>query len=168
MVPGALAYTWLGYAGREAMAGDDAALRYGLMGLGLLAAVAFASRLLRRFKTGGTLRWIEVEELAPRLAAPGAIAVIDVRGPDELAGLLSHITGARNVPLAELQRRMTELTSLTDTPVVLVCQTDRRSGRAAALLDAAGFRNVRVLRGGMVRWNEVGLPVVDRLAPDRA
>ena len=30
MAPGTLAYTWLGYAGREAIAGNDAAIRYGL------------------------------------------------------------------------------------------------------------------------------------------
>jgi uncharacterized membrane protein YdjX (TVP38/TMEM64 family) len=57
MVPGAVAYTWLGHAGREAMAGNDAAIRYGLLGLGLLAAVAFVPRLLQRFKDGVALRW---------------------------------------------------------------------------------------------------------------
>jgi 3-mercaptopyruvate sulfurtransferase SseA len=30
------------------------------------------------------------------------------------------------------------------------------------MLDGAGFRDVSVLRGGMVRWNEAGLPVADR------
>jgi 3-mercaptopyruvate sulfurtransferase SseA len=30
------------------------------------------------------------------------------------------------------------------------------------VLDAAGFRDVRVLRGGMVRWTDTGLPVADR------
>src|SRR5262245_28530925 len=67
MVPGALAYTWLGYAGREAIVGNDAAIRYGLMGLALLAAVVFVPRLLRRFNSEETVRWIEVGELAPRL-----------------------------------------------------------------------------------------------------
>jgi uncharacterized membrane protein YdjX (TVP38/TMEM64 family) len=50
MAPGTLAYTWLGHAGRQALAGDEAAIRYGLVGLALLAAVAFVPRLLRRFK----------------------------------------------------------------------------------------------------------------------
>jgi uncharacterized membrane protein YdjX (TVP38/TMEM64 family)/rhodanese-related sulfurtransferase len=159
MAPGALAYTWLGYAGREAMAGNDAAIHYGLMGLGLLAAVAFVPRLLRRFKSEGTVRWIEVGELAPRLAGAKAIAVIDVRGPDELSGPLGHIAGARNIPLPELPRRVGELRALTETPVVLVCKTDKRSASAAAMLDAAGFRDISVLRGGMMRWNEAGLPV---------
>src|SRR6516162_6594883 len=162
MVPGTLAYTWLGYAGREAMAGNNTAIRYGLMGLGLLAAVAFVPRLLRRFRSEGTVRWIEVGELAPRLAGAGDIAVIDVRGPDEFSGPLSHIANARNVPLPELPRRVAELRSLTETPVVLVCKTDKRSASAAVMLDVAGFQDVFVLRGGMVRWNEAGFPVADR------
>jgi uncharacterized membrane protein YdjX (TVP38/TMEM64 family)/rhodanese-related sulfurtransferase len=159
MAPGALAYTWLGYAGREAMAGNDAAIRYGLLGLGLLAAAAFVPRLLRRFRSEGTVRWMEVAELAPRMAGGAAVAVVDVRGPEEFSGPLGHIAGSRNVPLPELQRRVAELGVFTETPVVLVCKTDKRSASAAAVLDAAGFRDVSVLRGGMVRWNEAGLPV---------
>ena len=164
MVPGTLAYTWLGHAGREAMAGNDTAIRYGLLGLGLLAAIAFVPRLLQRFKNEGTVRWIEVGELAPRLDGREAVAVIDVRGPDEFSGPLGHIADARNVPLPELARRVAELGSLIETPVVLVCQTDKRSANAAAVLDAAGFRDVLVLRGGMMRWNGAGLPVADRHA----
>ena len=159
MVPGALAYTWLGYAGREAIAGNDAAIRYGLMGLGLLAAVSFVPRLLQRLKNELSVRWIEIGELVPRLDAAGTIAVIDVRGPE---GPLGHIANARNVPLPELPARVAELGSLVQTPVVLVCKTDKRSASAAAMLDAAGFRDVFVLRGGMVRWNEAGLPVANR------
>jgi uncharacterized membrane protein YdjX (TVP38/TMEM64 family)/rhodanese-related sulfurtransferase len=167
MAPGALAYAWLGHAGRAAIAGSDTAIRYALMGLALLAAAAFVPRLLRRLKSEETVRWIEVGELARRLARPEAIAVIDVRGPDEFAGPLGHIANARNLPLPELPHRVAELGSLTETPVVLVCKTDRRSASAAAVLDAAGFRDVFVLRGGMVRWNETGLPVADRLSQPR-
>jgi len=50
MVPGTLAYTWLGHAGREAAAGNMAAIRYGLIALALLAAIAFLPRLLRRLR----------------------------------------------------------------------------------------------------------------------
>src|SRR5262249_32015729 len=102
---------------------------------------------------------IEVGELAPRLAG---FAVIDVRGRDEFTGPLGHISNARNLPLGELPRRIGELGSLTDQPVVLVCRTDKRSASAAALLSDAGFRKVLVLRGGMERWNEAGLPIADR------
>ncbi|MBO0741133.1 MAG: VTT domain-containing protein [Hyphomicrobiaceae bacterium] len=159
MMPGALAYAWLGYAGREALAGNDVAIRYGLMSLALLAAVGFLPRLWRRFKSEETVRWIEVGELASRLYGSDAIAVFDVRGPDEFVGPLGHIPNARNVPLAELPHRIHELGSFSEAPVVLVCRTDKRSASAAALLEEAGFRDITVLRGGMVRWNEAGLPV---------
>ncbi|MPZ30235.1 MAG: TVP38/TMEM64 family protein [Rhodospirillales bacterium] len=53
MAPGTLAYTWLGHAGREALVGDDSAIRYGLVALALLAAVAFLARLVRRIRAAG-------------------------------------------------------------------------------------------------------------------
>jgi len=56
MAPGTIAYTWLGHAGREALAGDAAAVRYGVPGLGLLVAIAFLPRLLRRLR-GGMQPW---------------------------------------------------------------------------------------------------------------
>jgi uncharacterized membrane protein YdjX (TVP38/TMEM64 family)/rhodanese-related sulfurtransferase len=162
MAPGTLAYTWLGYAGREAIAGNDAAIRYCLVGLALFAAVAFLPRLVRRLRSDNLTHWIEVRELAARLGGAEDITVIDVRGPDEFEGPLGHIPTARNLPMSELPGRVQKLSSLTEKPVVLVCRTDKRSSSAAALLGNAGFRDVLVLRGGMVNWNEVGLPVVGR------
>lgn len=51
MAPGAIAYTYLGYAGREAAAGNAGLIRNGLIALGLLATVAFLPRLVRRLRT---------------------------------------------------------------------------------------------------------------------
>lgn len=56
MAPGTLAFTWLGYAGREAAAGDFAAIRYGLLALALLAAIAFLPRLASRLRKRETPR----------------------------------------------------------------------------------------------------------------
>lgn len=50
MAPGTVAYTWLGHAGREAALGNTAAIRYGLIALALLAAIAFLPRLVRRLR----------------------------------------------------------------------------------------------------------------------
>jgi len=50
MAPGAIAYTYLGYAGRQAAAGTAGAIRNGFIALGLLAAVAFLPRLVRRMR----------------------------------------------------------------------------------------------------------------------
>ena len=109
MVPGTVAYTWLGYAGREAAAGNAAAIRYGLIGLALLAAIAFLPRLVRRLRSEEAPQWIEVNELASRLKGSSGIVVIDVRGPDEFTGPLGHIAGAKNLPVGELPDRLHEL-----------------------------------------------------------
>ena len=168
MAPGTLAYTWLGHAGREAFAGDEAAIRYGLIGLALLAAVAFLPRLVRRMRGETTPGWIEVDELANRLKGGNPIAVIDVRGPDEYTGPLGHIADALNLPVGELASRLIEINALKERPVILVCRTDKRSANAATLLRDAGFGDVRVLRGGMERWNQSGLPAEGRTARAQA
>ncbi len=50
MLPAAFAYTYLGYAGREALAGGEGLIQKGLLALGLLALVAFLPRLVRRLQ----------------------------------------------------------------------------------------------------------------------
>ena len=158
MAPGTIAYTWLGYAGSEALAGNATAIRYGLIALALLAAVAFLPRLVRRLRGGAQPRWIEAAELGARLQDSSSI-VIDVRGPDEFAGELGHIAASVNLPVNELPRRLSEINALKQRPVILVCRTDKRSATASTLLRDAGFQDVRVLRGGMVEWNRRGYPV---------
>jgi uncharacterized membrane protein YdjX (TVP38/TMEM64 family)/rhodanese-related sulfurtransferase len=162
MAPGTLAYTWLGHAGRAALAGHDTALRFGLPAVGLLVALGLLPRLVRRLRGSEPPQWIDVDELAGRLERGRGPAVIDVRGPDEFVGPLGHIAGARNLPVGELPQRLKELDALKREAIVLVCRTDRRSSNAAALLREAGFRDVRVLRGGMMQWNQAGRPVEDR------
>lgn len=163
MVPGTLAYAWLGHAGREALTGKDAAIRYGLIALAILAAIAFLPRLVRRLRGGAAPRRIDVTDLVNRIK-DRSVAVIDVRGPDEFRGPLGHIAEARNVPVDELPRRLRELGTLRDKLVVLACRTDKRSAKASALLRDAGFRDISVLQGGMELWNQRGLPVEDRVA----
>jgi uncharacterized membrane protein YdjX (TVP38/TMEM64 family)/rhodanese-related sulfurtransferase len=157
MVPGAAAYTWLGYAGRGALSGEANAVRYGLLALGLLATIAVLPRLIGRLRR--SFAWIEADELKRRLDRGDAVAVIDVRGTDEFTGPLGHITSARNIPIAEFNSRLAELGGLERTPIVLVCRTDKRSATAAQTLRAAGFTQISVLRRGMEQWNAAGLPI---------
>ncbi len=156
MAPGALAYTWLGYAGREALGGDASAIRYGVLALALLATIAFVPRLIRRLR-GGPVSWAAIDDLHARLGAADAPFVLDVRGTDEFSGPHGHIPGAVNIPLDELDDRLDELTEAMQGAIIAVCRTDRRSALAARLLAESGARDVRVLRGGMVAWNEAGL-----------
>jgi uncharacterized membrane protein YdjX (TVP38/TMEM64 family) len=156
MLPGAVAYTYLGYAGREAAAGSEGAIRKALLALGLLALVVFLPSLIRRLRRAPMLA---VAELKRKLDAGEDLLVLDVRSARDFRGEQGHIAGAHNIPLEELATRMAELETHRRQPIALVCRTDKRSATAAALLSAKGFAKVRVTRGGMTEWNRSGYPV---------
>lgn len=159
MAPGALAYTWLGYAGREALGGNGSAIRYGLLALGLLAAIAFLPRLIKRLRASSVV-WIEPKDMLGMAASGAPLAIVDVRGADEFTGPLGHIPGAINIPLAELGARRDGFPGKPGAVIALVCRTDRRSATAARQLRNSGLADARVLRGGMERWNSLGFEVV--------
>jgi uncharacterized membrane protein YdjX (TVP38/TMEM64 family) len=50
MAPSTVVYTWIGVAGREAIAGDTDNLRYALLALGLLAVMLMLPRFYKRMK----------------------------------------------------------------------------------------------------------------------
>ena len=84
------------------------------------------------------------------------VHVLDVRTAAEVAGELGHLEGAQLIPLDELRTRASEVP--TDKPVVVVCQTGRRSALGTLILGKAGIARVANLAGGMVTWRDAGLP----------
>ena len=159
MAPGAIAYTWLGHAGREAMVGNGSAIKYALLALGLLAAIAFLPRLFSRIKTPGT-GWISADELNTQIMDGKALTILDVRGGGEFIGPLGHICGALNIPLGDIPQRLSEISARAKDPVIVVCRTDKRSAQAVKLLKEASFHDLQVLRGGMEQWNRNGFETV--------
>lgn len=156
MLPGAIAYTYLGYAGREAVAGGEAAIQKGLLALALLAAVSFLPRLISRLRQGPVL---DVDALKLRLDGEEAPLVLDVRSDEEFNGEMGHIPGALNIPLDALSQRLSELGDDTGAAIAIVCRSDVRSHKAAALLARHGFTHLHVVRNGMSAWNRQGYPV---------
>jgi molybdopterin/thiamine biosynthesis adenylyltransferase/rhodanese-related sulfurtransferase len=88
----------------------------------------------------------------------GEAKLIDVREPHEWDE--AHLEGASHVPQAELLDRISGLVPDRSDRIVLYCRTDNRSSRAADALQDLGYENVSVMRGGIVGWQEAGLPVV--------
>jgi uncharacterized membrane protein YdjX (TVP38/TMEM64 family)/rhodanese-related sulfurtransferase len=156
MLPGAIAYTWLGYAGREALSGGEGMIRNITIALALLAAVAFLPRLVRKLREKPMQA---VDTLKKQLDAGEDVLMLDVRSAKEFAGEQGHIAGARNIPLEELPARLAELEAHKARPIRIICRTDRRSAQAARLLDEAGFADAQVIRGGMTAWHAKGWPV---------
>jgi rhodanese-related sulfurtransferase len=159
MLPGAIAYTYLGYAGREAVAGGEGLIHKSLLALALLAVAAFLPRLIVTLRRGPRL---DTGEFRRRLENGADLLVLDVRTAADFTGKQGHIEGATNIPLEELPQRLGELEDYRQHPVAIVCRTDMRSAEAARLLVKAGFADVQVVRNGMTGWLKAGLPVTRR------
>jgi glyoxylase-like metal-dependent hydrolase (beta-lactamase superfamily II)/rhodanese-related sulfurtransferase len=72
------------------------------------------------------------------------LALVDVRSPSEVAA--APLAGARNIPLAELGRALSDLEP--SQPTVVVCAGGARSAIASSVLLAAGFQDVSDVLGG--------------------
>ena len=91
-------------------------------------------------------------------SAPEDLVILDVRTPEEFAE--GHIDGATMLDfyrddfaaeLAKLDR---------DVPYVLYCRSGNRSGQARQIMDELGFTSVQDVEGGVINWQQVGLPLV--------
>ena len=82
--------------------------------------------------------------------------LIDVSEPAEYAA--GHAVGAKNVPMARLEAG-NDLPKNKALPLVVVCATGARSGRAVPALRKLGFENAHALAGGLAAWREANLPV---------
>ena len=91
---------------------------------------------------------------AQQAVTDGAL-LLDVRELQEWRA--GHAPQARHLALGQLQDRLAELP--TDTQIITVCRSGRRSAMAARLLTRHGY-TASNLTGGMNAWAAAGLPVV--------
>ena len=82
--------------------------------------------------------------------------VVDVR--EALAYGDSHLAGARNIPLAQFESRVSELEKFKNRPIV-VYGAGGDAERAVKLLKKQGFDKAAGLEGGLKAWTDAGLPV---------
>jgi rhodanese-related sulfurtransferase len=124
-----------------------------------LVAVAFVSGAMlvwpavRRGAGGASVSTLQATLLMNQKNA----LVLDVRDAAEYEK--GHLLNARNIPLGELEARSAELQKHKAKPVIVVCDTGNRSGRAAAALRKQGFEQVFTLGGGIGAWQQAGLPL---------
>ncbi|HEY5757153.1 MAG TPA: molybdopterin-synthase adenylyltransferase MoeB [Steroidobacter sp.] len=78
----------------------------------------------------------------------GKVAIVDVRSPKEFG--VSHLPGAVNIPVGDVQQRLAELPR--DQPVVFICRSGARSMTASAIATRAGLGNLAHLEGGLLGW----------------
>ena len=84
------------------------------------------------------------------------VTLIDCREPHEWVGELGHAAHAQCISQANVQAAVSGWER--DRPIAVVCHSGARSSRVALSLTEGGFTDVASVRGGMVHWNECGLP----------
>jgi molybdopterin/thiamine biosynthesis adenylyltransferase/rhodanese-related sulfurtransferase len=100
-----------------------------------------------------------IRELDPAEALQrqrGGALLVDVREAHERA--LGMAEGARGIALGELVESPAALLD-ANAEVLLICQSGKRSMRAAQALLDAGFARVASISGGTLRWQAEGLPM---------
>lgn len=78
----------------------------------------------------------------------GKVAIVDVRSASEFGA--SHLPGAVNIPVSDVERRLAEIPR--DQLVVFICRSGARSMTASAVATRAGLTNVAHLEGGLLGW----------------
>lgn len=82
--------------------------------------------------------------------------LLDVREPQEWDS--GHIADAAHIPMGQLAERLAELDPAR--PVLAICRSGQRSGRATSWLLEQGYE-AHNLEGGLLAWHAEGLPLRD-------
>jgi rhodanese-related sulfurtransferase len=83
--------------------------------------------------------------------------LLDVREDSEYKD--GHVLDSLHIPLGKLSERMGELEKFREKPIIVGCRSGHRSASACGKLRKSGFENVYNLKGGMMAWQNAGLPV---------
>ncbi|MFO7170010.1 MAG: molybdopterin-synthase adenylyltransferase MoeB [Chloroflexota bacterium] len=93
---------------------------------------------------------ITPREVAAWLEREDRPFLLDVREANEWE--IGHLPGAVRISVNELPARLNELDTARE--MVVYCRSGARSGRAVDLLRQAGFRKVKNMVGGILRWSD--------------
>lgn len=105
---------------------------------------------------GGGSREIGTLETT-RFMNAGDALVLDIRDTGEFNG--GRIPKSKNIPLAEIDKRLDEISRFKEKPVIVTCRTNMRANSAVRLLKQRGFVKVYQLAGGFGAWQQASLPI---------
>jgi hydroxyacylglutathione hydrolase len=95
---------------------------------------------------------ISAEDLHNRVTKDSSFVLLDVRARLEFEE--NHISGAINIPVADLRTRYVELDQ--DRPTVVICSTGNRSSLGVSILEQHGIVDVYNVAGGMTGYSAAG------------
>lgn len=112
---------------------------------------AIATAHIIENKLKGRMRGISAAEVKKKLDNGERPFLLDTRGPDEYEEMRLGI-GETLVPMGVLRKRLHELPQDKDAEIICFCKISLRGYEAARLLEGKGWRNAKVLEGGIMAW----------------
>lgn len=114
---------------------------------------------------------ISADELKTKVTSNHPVTIIDVRSSEGYAASSTTVKGALHFKLRKLKSRLTyapfkDLPRDREIVTYCACPKDQSSIAAAQILQAAGFKRVKVLQGGWQEWLRVSGPVEPRTKTD--
>ena len=122
-----------------------------------LSSLACGLLLATQVSAQSSAPFVTLEEARAALEKSSAV-MVDIREPGEQASGVAK--GALLIPMGQISRRMGELSTPNQKPLLVICNTQNRSLRIVEQLQAAGFTNARYVKGGMSQWTARGWPLV--------
>ena len=102
-------------------------------------------------KLKGRLKGTGPVELKEKLDRGEKPFLLDVRTPGEFDAMRLGI-GETLIPIGDLRRRLSDLPQDKGREIVCWCKISLRGYEAAIILEANGWKNVKVLEGGVMAW----------------
>jgi rhodanese-related sulfurtransferase len=102
-------------------------------------------------KMRGIFNGISALELKEKLDNREDMFILDTRGPDEYEQTRLGI-GETLIPIGILRERLNELPDDKNKEIITYCKISLRGYEAAVMLKAHGYKNIKVLEGGIMAW----------------
>ena len=131
----------------------------GALGAGLVVAACGGDDADPRASSAAGIRLVSAQDGAEIQANPAEnLVILDVRTPEEFAE--GHLDGAVMIDFyrADFADQLAELDP--NAPYLLYCRSGNRSGQTTAIMEELGFSDVADIDGGILAWNQAGLPTV--------
>jgi rhodanese-related sulfurtransferase len=136
-----------------------------------LAFIVVMSPAVSYAQNAPAVEMISADELKAKVTSNNPVTIIDVRSAEGFAASTTTVKGSIHFKLRHLKYRLAyppfkDLPKDREIVTYCSCPKDQSSIAAAQILQAAGFKRVKVLQGGWQEWLRVSGPVEPRAKTD--
>ena len=137
----------------------------------ILALIVVGLTAIAAHAQSPAVEMISADELKAKVTKNQPVTIIDVRSSEGYAAATTTVKGAIHFKLRKLKYRlayppMKNVPKDQEIVTYCACPKDEASIAAAQILQASGFKRVKVLQGGWQEWMRANGPVEPRPKTD--